>query len=145
MEHFTRFSKAVSENAYSCRNPARLPSKGWFVCRLAAVFFLVLGFASAQPERQKMDAFAKCLAQKNAIMYGSYFCSHCDSQRELFGESFKFIHYVECSRMGSPQDVNACRFAQIRYTPTWGFASGERLVGLQTLKTLSDKTGCKLP
>ncbi len=92
-----------------------------------------------------MDAFAQCLTKKNAIMYGSFLCPHCDDQKKMFGESFKYIHYVECSQMGLPQDVNACRLAQIRYTPTWVIDNGERLVGVQSLKQLSDKTGCPLP
>lgn len=92
-----------------------------------------------------MDAFAKCLTKKNAVMYGSFLCPHCDDQKEMFHESFKYIHYVECSQMGSPQDVNACKFAQVRYTPTWIVDKGERLVGIKTLKELSEKTGCSLP
>ncbi|MFP5204646.1 MAG: hypothetical protein ACLGSH_04755 [Acidobacteriota bacterium] len=92
-----------------------------------------------------MDAFAKCLTRTRAIMYGSFLCPHCDDQKKIFGDSFHYIHYVECSQMGSPQDMNACKFAQIRYTPTWTFKDEERLIGVQTLKQLSDKTGCPLP
>ena len=92
-----------------------------------------------------MDAFAKCLTKKNVIMYGSFLCQHCSDQRKMFGESFKYIHYTECSRRASPQDSAACRAAGIRYVPTWVLDKGEKLVGVQTFKTLSDKTGCPLP
>jgi protein-disulfide isomerase len=92
-----------------------------------------------------MDAFAKCLTKKNAILYGSYLCPHCDDQKKMFGKSFKHLHYFECSRMGFPDEVNKCRDAQIRYTPTWVLGNGEHLVGLQTMKNLSEKSGCPLP
>lgn len=109
-------------------------------------FLLIPGFGFAQQsQRDKVDNFAKCITKKNAVMYGNFLCSHCDDQRKLFGESFKYIHYVECSRIASPQDTNACNNAQIRYTPTWVLDGGEHLVGLQTFKELSDKTGCPLP
>ena len=128
------------------RNNRRYSSAIGIVCRLAASIFLLTALASAQQsQRDKMDAFAKCLTKKNAIMYGSFLCPHCDDQKKLFGDSFKYIRYIECSPMALPQDANACKLAQIRYTPSWVLDKGERLVGVQTLKQLSDKTGCPLP
>ncbi len=91
------------------------------------------------------DAFAKCLAEKQATMYGSFLCPHCDDQKKLFGSSFRYVPYVECSVRGSRQMTFPCIAAQIRYTPTWIFADGERRTGVQQLKALSEKTGCKLP
>jgi hypothetical protein len=115
------------------------------LCLLIASFFITgLSFAQ-QSQRDKVDDFAKCLTKKNAAMYGNFLCSHCDDQRKLFGDSFKYIHYVECSHIASPQDAEACKSAQIRYTPTWVLEKGEHLVGMQTFKELSDKTGCPLP
>jgi protein-disulfide isomerase len=116
------------------------------VLGLVIAMLLLAGFISAQQsERDKVDGFAKCLTKKNAAMYGSFLCSHCDDQRKIFGDSFKYIHYVECSQIATSQDANACKSAQIRYTPTWILGDGVRLVGLQTFKELSDKTGCPLP
>ncbi len=111
-----------------------------------AVIFLFSAMGSAQQsQRAKMDEFAQCLAKKNLVMYGSFLCSHCDDQKKLFGDSFKYVHYVECSAMGLPQDQNKCKLAQIRFTPTWILPNGERLIGVQSLKQLSDKAGCKAP
>ena len=114
-------------------------------CFAAAILLLSVVASAQQSQKEKMDAFAKCLTKKNAAMYGSFLCSHCDDQKKMFGDSFDYIHYIECSQMGLPQDVNACKLAQIRYTPTWIIDNGERLVGVQPLKILSDKTGCPLP
>jgi len=129
-----------------CGNGQGCRSVSPFKWSLSAVLLLVAWLASAQQSpREKMDAFAKCLTKKNAVMYGSALCPHCDDQRKLFGDSFKFVHYVECSRAGKPDDVNACKSAQIRYTPTWVLSDGERLLGVRPLKDLSDKTGCPMP
>ena len=116
------------------------------VLRAAICLALVLGFAAPAGSRDSdLDNFAKCLASKNAAMYGSFWCQHCDEQKELFGNSFKYVPYVECSIPGSRQMTFTCQLAQIRHTPTWIFADGKRLVGVQQLKTLSEKTGCSLP
>ncbi len=77
-------------------------------------------------------------------MYGSVLCSHCDDQKKLFGKSFSYVTYVECSVPFSRQVTPACQAAGIRYTPTWIFADGDRSEGTQTLEKLSKKTGCPL-
>ncbi len=111
------------------------------VVLMVAGFFTTAG--SAEPGN--LDAFAKCLAGKKAMMYGSFLCPHCDDQKKLFGASFQYVTYIECSVRGSRQMTFPCIAAQIRYTPTWIFDDGERRVGLQPLKSLSEKTGCQLP
>jgi len=121
------------------------------VPRLAAIGMLVGLLAMESPifvdyaQPLDPDAFAKCLADKKATMYGSFLCPHCDDQKKLFGPSFRYVPYVECSIRGSRQMAFPCVAAQIRYTPTWIFADGERRTGLQQLKELSEKTGCKSP
>ena len=104
-------------------------------------FCVTLGSA----ESTNLDAFASCLARKNATMYGSFLCPHCDDQKKLFGPSFRLVPYVECSVRGTKQISFPCLAAQIRHTPTWIFADGDRRIGLQALKALSEKTGCRLP
>jgi hypothetical protein len=115
------------------------------LCLVFAAVFLAEFASAQQSQRDKVDQFAKCLTRKNAVMYGHYLCSHCDEQRKMFGDSFKYIHYVECSQTASPQDATACKLAQVSYTPTWVIDASERLVGIQTFKQLGDKTGCPLP
>ena len=105
----------------------------------------VLCVPAGSAQSNDLDPFAKCLAEKNATMYGSFLCPHCDDQRKLFGSSFRYVPYVECSMRGSRQMTFPCMVAQIRFTPTWIFANGGRLTGVQPLKDLSEKTGCKLP
>ncbi len=83
------------------------------------------------------DTFAQCLATKNLTMYGIVWCSHCKAQKALFGESFKFIPYVECS--ANPQ---ACLDKGVQAYPTWIDAGGVKYVGEQSLEKLSQITGC---
>jgi len=92
----------------------------------------------------RLDNFAKCVATKSTF-YGSFWCPHCDDQKKLFGDSFKYIHYVECTVPRSRQISFECMAARIRVTPTWIFTDGERREGLQSLQQLGDKTGCPLP
>jgi hypothetical protein len=109
----------------------------FFVCALAT--------SGVSGEKQNLDRFAKCLASKKLLMYGSFFCSHCDDQKQMFGTSFQYIPYVECSIPGSRELTVSCKFAQIQHTPTWILGNGERLIGVQQLQTLSTKAGCPLP
>jgi hypothetical protein len=77
-------------------------------------------------------------------MYGSYLCPHCDDQKKLFGDSFQYVRYVECSVPGSRQMSSVCQIAQIKHVPTWAFSDGSREIGLVPLKKLSEKTGCAI-
>lgn len=115
--------------------------------RLLSVVLMVCVFSitGGSADKPDLDGFAKCLASRKATMYGSFLCSHCEDQKHLFGSSFKYVPYVECSTPGTREMAFSCRVEMIRYTPTWIFPNDERLVGLQSLKTLSEKTGCPLP
>jgi hypothetical protein len=94
----------------------------------------------------KYDAFAKCLTQKKAVMYGAFWCENCKDQKDLFGKSVQYIPYQECAVMGAPrQQTEQCKYLQIRKYPTWIFSDNERREGTQPLESLSQKTGCKLP
>jgi hypothetical protein len=118
-----------------------------YACLALATMAVVLSLrvSGAVAESDSLDAFAQCLAEKKATMYGSFLCPHCDDQKKLFGSSFKYVPYVECSVRGSRQMTFPCIVARIRFTPTWIFADEERRTGVQSLKSLSAKTGCALP
>ena len=75
-----------------------------------------------------MDKFAKCLAEKGATMYGAEWCGHCQDQKNMFGDSFKYINYVEC-----PNKPDICLNAGIKGYPTW-IINGVLYPGVQVLK-----------
>ena len=87
---------------------------------------------------KNLDAFAQCLTEKSAVMYGAYWCSHCKAQKAEFGDSFKYINYVECT-----DKPDECTAAGITGYPTWRIAS-TTLEGEQPLEKLAGKAGCML-
>ena len=50
------------------------------------VLFVVAYAAGWEYKNHRYDGFAKCLATKQAKMYGLYWCPHCIEQKEMFGK-----------------------------------------------------------
>lgn len=96
-------------------------------------------------KNHKYDKFAQCLATKQAKMYGLYWCPHCIEQKEMFGESFHHVNYVECAVKGSTEMAPQCKIAGVKLFPSWQFADEPPKEGVLSLEALSDKTGCSLP
>ena len=109
---------------------------------IAAVIGL-WAFANNRPSR--LDGFAQCLKEKNAIFYGAFWCPHCQNQKRLFGRSVRFLSYVECSTPDGRSQTAACTEKNIEGYPTWEFADQSRISGEATLEQLSEKTGCTIP
>jgi glutaredoxin len=102
-----------------------------------------IGFLIVKPERQvaaALDSFAQCLADEKITMYGADWCPHCQNEKKAFGDSFRFVPYVEC-----PNDPQRCLKEGINGYPTWVFADGRKLAGEQGLERLSQESGCQLP
>jgi len=91
------------------------------------------------PANANLESFAKCLASKGATMYGAKWCPHCLREKGNFGESFKYISYVEC-----PDNIQLCTEKGITGYPTWIFGDGKILEGEQGLSKLSSESGCPL-
>ncbi len=113
-----------------------------FVIFVILVLFGGIWFATRPPKQNDLglDDFAKCLAEKNLVMYGAYWCPHCQAQKKLFGSSVQYIKYVECT-----QETKLCTEKQITGYPTWIAADGQRYEGEQSLQKLSEITSCPLP
>ncbi|MBI3259231.1 MAG: hypothetical protein HYZ54_07150 [Ignavibacteriae bacterium] len=90
------------------------------------------------------DNFAKCLSESGAKMYGAYWCSHCNNQKQMFGNSWKYMNYVECALSGNEQ-AQICTAAGVRAYPTWMFGDNRKVEGELTFQKLSEYSGCKLP
>jgi hypothetical protein len=88
----------------------------------------------------KYDAFAQCLASKNLTMYGAVWCSHCKAEKARFGDSFKYVPYVECT-----EKPDECLAKGVEGYPTWIDANGVKYVGEQGLEKLSEISSCQLP
>src|SRR6266478_565300 len=78
-----------------------------------ALLFVAVYAAGWYRKNRHYDAFAKCLATKQAKMYGLYWCPHCIEQKEKFGASFHFVPYEECAIKGSSELAPACKAAGV--------------------------------
>lgn len=61
-------------------------------------------------------------------MYGTETCPHCQKQKEMFGEYFENIEYVECS-----EEQQICRDSGIPGVPHWKI-EGQDYKGTKKLK-----------
>ncbi len=105
---------------------------------LAAVLISV--FSPKGANGAILDGFAKCLTEKGAAMYGAYWCPHCKNEKAAFGDSFKYINYIECT-----VKTDECTAKGVESFPTWIFPDGRKLVGEQGIAGLSKESGCVLP
>jgi|WetSurMetagenome_2_1015567.scaffolds.fasta_scaffold150116_2 hypothetical protein len=117
---------------------------------LAATIFAILSVVALSgcngetaPTTPKYDALAKCLTAKGAIFYGAYWCPHCQDQKKQFGESLKYINYVECDPKGENANPDACQKAGVERYPTWFFPGQGTVPGVETPEELSQKANCE--
>jgi len=83
-----------------------------------------------------IENLAKCLTEKDAVIYGLSYCGYCTQQKEMFGDSLKHIAYVECTS----QQV-LCQEKGIKSVPTWEI-DGRFHTGLKSFEWLSEVSGC---
>lgn len=86
---------------------------------------------------------AKHLKETGAKMYGAFWCSHCEDQKETFGAGAD-IPYVECFPNGWEKGTplaQACSAVEITGFPTWILADGTRFEGEKTLEELAAASG----
>ena len=91
------------------------------------------------------DNFTQCLADSGTIFYGAFWCPHCQSQKELFGDSADLLPYVECDANGKNANPAACNAAGIKTYPTWILPDGTIETGTKSLEQLGEWTSCPLP
>ena len=78
------------------------------------------------------DNFAKCLTDKNAVMFGASFCKYTAAQKGMFGNSMRFVNYKDFTEDSS-----------IKITPTW-LINGKYYENTQSFDRLSSITGCAI-
>jgi hypothetical protein len=118
---------------------------------IAAGLALAVFLLAIQPGNPHMDnsitnydVFAKCLTNNGIKMYGASWCPHCQNQKAMFGDSSKYMPYVECSG-NEGKENQACANAGITQYPTWVLINGTRFVGALSFGQLSELTSCALP
>jgi len=138
-----------------CQQPGDLPKFSWrpwlfktVAGGLVVLLALHLYYAGVWgrpegPEDPGVRALAEHLARSGAKFYGAYWCSHCQEQKEMFGESAHRLPYIECSPQGraGPRAFE-CQVEDIRSYPTW-IIHNRRYEGVLSLKQLADVSGFK--
>ncbi len=89
-------------------------------------------------------AFAKALADSGTKFYGAAWCPACTAQKRLFEDGGDFLPFIEVTnpdrtlnQIGIDNNITAF--------PTWVFPDDTRLEGVQTLETLSQRSGVAIP
>ena len=127
-------------------NPGENSKNSIFLYVIAALLLAGAYLAGRYYKNHRYDSFAKCIATKNARMYGLYWCPHCADQKREFGSSFHYVPYVECASENDPHELTAaCKAAGVKLFPSWQFGSDPPKEGVLSLLELSQKTGCSLP
>jgi len=111
---------------------------------LLSVILALILIVGCTPKKN-YDDFAKCMTKNNVTMYGAYWCPHCNAVKKEFGNSFRFINYVECDQNGPNGDPDTCQKKGIQYYPTFIFGDESVLFGDVGFDIMSEKTGCTLP
>jgi glutaredoxin len=89
---------------------------------------------------------AERLKNLDAKMYGAYWCSHCNNQKQVLGiEGSKMFRYVECDKEGFNSEAKLCRSKNVPGYPTWEikgqFYPGEKELGeLEKILTEAEKS-----
>ena len=81
-----------------------------------------------------VEKLARCLHDKKTEFYGTEYCSECEKQREIFGQSFRMITQIECGK-----NKEFC--PNVRSLPAW-FINKEIHYGFKTIEELQSISGC---
>lgn len=88
----------------------------------------------SRPQPETPEEVAKCIG-KNSKVYTQLGCHACETQKNMFGESYKYLNVIDCF-----YEKDKC--SEIKYTPTWIIKGGE-YVGVQSIEKLKELTGCE--
>jgi uncharacterized repeat protein (TIGR01451 family) len=89
-------------------------------------------------------AFAKALSAAGAVFYGADWSEVCAQQRALFEDGSVYLSFVEVTNPDRTPNSIATQ-ENITTYPTWKFADGQVLTGLQSLAQLSTTSGVAIP
>jgi len=86
---------------------------------------------------EKLDEIAKCITKRGAVLYITSNCGSCDEQKKEFGNSFRFLNYVDCS-----EHEDLCLIAGIEGYPTWR-VNNVNYPGVRSPGEMAYITGCQ--
>ncbi len=90
------------------------------------------------------EGLAKHLAASGAKFYGAYWCPHCTDQKRMFGQTARYLPYVECDPRSPEARPRECEAAGVRAYPTW-VIRGRKYEGTLPLEELARLSGYPPP
>lgn len=120
------------------RSQSKLENKKFLIIFVLVAAILLLIAVFWPQAVVSTTSFGQCLSEKGIKMYGNDNCPHCRDQKEILGEEFQYVDYVNC-------DFNdaECRENGVKYYPTW--TNGiHKIIGTQSLPNLAKFSGCEL-
>ena len=100
---------------------------------ILVVIIISVGIILIPKTSGQWDDFAKCLNEKEVVIYGNMkTCKYTQHQAGMFGSSFKYLNYMDFSK--NPE---------VKITPTW-YVNGEKYEGELSFEKLSELTGCDI-
>jgi len=88
-----------------------------------------------QQQTKTADEIASCLNAKNAELYGAYWKADVKKQKDVFGNAFIELNYIECDPNIENSQANQCTEKDIATYPTW-VIDGITYEGFKTLAEL---------
>lgn len=112
---------------------------------IGGVLLLLVGYlVYVNVSNSKISKVVDCLNEKEAVMYGAAWCKHCNEEKELFGESFRRLTYIECSSVEGDEMLKTCVDQKIERYPTWVFGDGTRIEGVYKPESLAVAAKCEM-
>ncbi len=84
---------------------------------------------------------ASCLASKDAVMYGVFWSKNVQDQKDILGDAFDQVTYVECDPNGPDAQPKTCTEEGIEVYPTW-IVGDNMASGVQELGDLASLADC---
>jgi len=62
---------------------------------------------------------AKCMSENGVKVYSAFWCEPCQTQKQLLGDGWEYVNYVECGMQGENDTFNQeCVQAGVENIPT---------------------------
>lgn len=98
------------------------------------ILIIVLSILIISRDINEVDeSIAKCIGE-NSVLYVQLGCSHCEKQKDLFGESAEYLNIIDCY-------YSPILCENISATPTWIINNSE-YKGTYSIEDLQSLTGC---
>ncbi len=90
---------------------------------------------------ENTEELRTCLAATDAVLYGAYWKKEVKEQKDMLGDVFDVIEYVECDPNYPDSQPEKCSEKEIDVYPTW-IIKGEKSEGKKTLQELKELALC---